>query len=64
MNLPRNETGPVMPGANEARERNRREMPNVADIVDQMTEFFGPVKVLYAEDFETRKSAGKRPDGS
>lgn len=41
------------------REQNRREAPNVADVVDQFNKFFGPVKVIAAEDFETGKQYGK-----
>lgn len=40
------------------REKNRREAPNVAEIVDQFESFFGPVKVKAAEDFVTGKKFG------
>ena len=41
------------------RERNRREMPNVAALVDEITRYFGPVKVLGAEDKITGKKVGR-----
>jgi hypothetical protein len=40
-------------------ERNRQEMPNVAEVIDQFTKFFGPVKVIGAEDLITGKKVGK-----
>ena len=40
-------------------EQNRKDMPNVADVIDTFTKFFGPVKVLGAEDFVTGKKQGK-----
>ena len=44
------------------RDKNREEMPNVAEIVDLFTKHFGVVKVLACEDFETGKKAGKVED--
>jgi len=41
------------------REKNRREAPNVADIVDQFEKCFGKVKVIAAEDFVTGKKYGE-----
>lgn len=43
--------------ANEARERNRRDFPGVAAIVDELSASFGPVRVLYAK--ENSKALGK-----
>lgn len=42
----------------ERRERNRREMPGVAAIVDEVSAVFGPVKVLWAK--EGNREIGKR----
>jgi hypothetical protein len=42
------------------REKNRREMPNVAAVVDQFNKFFGPVKVHYAEDLVTKKKVRRK----
>jgi hypothetical protein len=39
------------------REQNRREMPGTAQIVDEFTAAFGPVKVLHA--IENGKEIGK-----
>ena len=44
------------------RKANRQAAPNVADVVDQFNEFFGPVKVLAAEDFETGVKFGEFDD--
>ncbi len=44
------------------REKNRREAPNVADIVDNFEKHFGKVKVTAAEDFVTGKKFGKFPE--
>ena len=38
---------------------NRKLMPNVAEIVDQMNEYFGPVRVIACEDNETGVKAGE-----
>ncbi len=44
------------------REKNRREAPNVADIVDKFEEVFGKVRVTAAEDFVTGKKYGEFPE--
>jgi len=44
------------------REKNRREAPNVADIVDKFEEVFGKVKVTAAEDFIMGVKFGKFPE--
>jgi len=44
------------------REKNRREAPNVAEIVDTFESAFGKVKVLAAEDYVTGKKFGEFPD--
>ena len=46
------------------REKNRREMPNVAALVDEITRYFGPVRVLGAEDKVTGKKVGRLDDGT
>lgn len=43
-------------------QRNRELMPNVAAMVDELREFFPNLKVLYAEDLETGRSVGKKPE--
>lgn len=45
-----------------AREKNRREAPNVAKIKDDFEAIFGAVKVVAAEDFETGKKFGTFPE--
>ena len=44
------------------KQKNRREAPNVADIVDMFNLTFAPVKVLAAEDFVTGKRFGEFPE--
>ena len=44
------------------RRDNRKRMPNVAELIDQMTKLYGPVKVLGAEDFETGVKVGDLGD--
>jgi hypothetical protein len=44
------------------KQKNRREAPNVADIVDMFNKTFAPVKVTAAEDFVTGKKLGKFPE--
>lgn len=41
------------------REKNRETMPNVAEVIDTFNRFFGPVRVLGAEDLITGKKVGK-----
>ena len=43
------------------KQKNRREAPNVADIVDNFEAVFGKVKVTAAEDFVTGKKFGEFP---
>lgn len=40
-------------------EKNRREMPNVAEVIDTFREWFPNLKVIGAEDKETGKKAGE-----
>ena len=44
------------------RRDNRKRMPNVAELIDQMTKLYGPVKVTAAEDYETGVKVGKFDD--
>ena len=44
------------------REKNRREAPNVAEIVDLFEKHFGKIRVLAAEDFVTGKKFGEFPN--
>jgi len=44
------------------RDANRAAMPNVAALVDEITRYFGPVRVLGAEDKVTGKRVGKLDD--
>jgi hypothetical protein len=44
------------------KQKNRREAPNVADIVDKFEAAFGRVKVTAAEDFVTGKKFGVFPE--
>lgn len=46
----------------DAAQRNRELMPNVAALVDEFREFFHDLKVIYAEDLETGKSVGRKPE--
>lgn len=41
------------------RQKNRDAMPNVAEVIDTFNRFFGPVRVLGAEDLITGKKVGK-----
>lgn len=43
-------------------DKNRRDMPNVAEIVDLITKLYGPAKVIGAEDYVTKKKIGKLDD--
>lgn len=44
----------------ERREKNRREMPNVAAVMDQFTKVFSTARIDgCCEDLETGKKAGK-----
>lgn len=45
----------------DAAQRNRELMPNVAALVDEWRELFPDLKVIYAEDLETGRSVGKKP---
>lgn len=45
------------------RKQNRRDMPNVAEIIDLVTKLYGPVRVIGAEDYITGKKVGKLDDG-
>lgn len=53
---------PIPKSVQEKREKNRKRMPNVAELIDQMTKLYGPVKVLAAEDYETGVKVGKFDD--
>lgn len=44
------------------RQKNRDSAPNVAAVVDMFNEYFGPVKVLAAEDLETGAKFGEFRD--
>lgn len=47
----------------EQAQRNRQQMPNVAKVVDEFRDVFGPgVRVLWAKDLETGVEAGKRSE--
>ena len=48
--------------AMQRRRANREAMPNVAALVDEITGYFGPVKVLAAEDKVTGKRVGRFDD--
>lgn len=41
--------------------RNRELMPNVAALVDEWREQFPGLKVIYAQDLETGREVGRRP---
>jgi hypothetical protein len=49
-------------GEETRRDKNRREAPNVADIVDKFEEVFGKVKVTAAEDYVMGKKFGRFPE--
>lgn len=45
------------------REKNRREMPNVAAMMDEMRDLFGnDIKLIWARDEETGKEVGRKPE--
>ena len=44
------------------REDNRKRMPNVAKLIDDLTKLYGPIKVLGAEDYETGAKVGNLDD--
>lgn len=48
--------------AEQKRNRNRELMPNVAAMVDEWRQHFPGLKVIWAHDFETGHSVGKRPE--
>ena len=46
----------------DAARRNRELMPNVAEMVDEWRQYFPGLKVIYAEDLETGRSVGRKPE--
>jgi len=44
------------------REENRKRMPNVAKLMDDLTKLYGRVRVIGAEDYETGVKVGNLDD--